>query len=83
MRDGREPCDERLAQARDLAHIFIHMLDRLAQRRRHAGDARRVFRAAALAALLRAALDDTRERDAALGVQKADTAWSVEFVRRA
>ena len=59
------------------------MVDRLAQRCGHAGNGRGVLRAAALAALLRAALDDVRERDAAPGVQKADAARAVELVRRA
>ena len=59
------------------------MLDRLAQRCGHAGDGRGVLRAAALAALLRAALNDVRERDAAPGVQEADAARAVELVRRA
>ena len=62
MRNGLKPCNERLTQACDLVHILIHVVDRLAQRRRHAGDRRSILRAAALAALLRAALDDIRER---------------------
>ena len=83
MLDGREARNERLAQARDFLRVLDHVVNRLAQRRSHAGDGRGVLRAAALAALLRAALDDVRERDAALGVQKADAARAVELMRRA
>ena len=63
-------------------YILIHVVDRLAQCRRHAGNARRVFRAAALAALLRAALDDIRTNNRLLliriDIRLSNNVWLTE-----
>ena len=58
------------------------MLAGLAESRSHAGDAADVLGASALAALLRAALDEVRQENALARVQKADALRAMELVGR-
>ena len=53
-----EAFNEPVAQRRDLFRIFVQMVARIFERSRHANNTGDVFRARALAALLRAALND-------------------------
>ena len=80
MRDLCDAVDEPVAQGGDLLRVLVHVGAGLFQGCSHRRDAGDVFRAAALAALLRAALDEVREDDAAAGIEHADALRPVELV---
>ena len=82
MRDLREPRDELVAQRADFFCVFVNVRARLFKRGRHCHDAGDIFCARALAALLRAALDEVRQEDAALCIQQTHALRTVELVRR-
>ena len=80
VRDLCDAVDELVAQGGDLLRVLIHVGAGLFQGCSHRRDAGDVFCAAALAALLRAALDEVREDDAAAGIEHADALRPVELV---
>ena len=69
-------------QGGNLLLIFRMGRRALLQRRGHGDDPRRVFRAGPFAALLGAAFDQVRQRDALTGVEEADALGPVELVGR-
>ena len=73
--------DQAVAQRADLFGILVDVRAGFLQRRGHAHDGGDVLRACALAALLRAALNEAREGNALPRVQKPDALRAVELVR--
>ena len=81
MRNFGNTVNELVPQGRDLLCVLVHIGAGFRQGCRHGRDAGDVFRAAALAALLRAALDEVREDDAAPRVKHTHALRAVELVR--
>ena len=81
MRDLGQAIDQAVAQGADLFCILVNVCAGVFEGCGHAHDGGNILRAGALAALLRAALDEACQGDALAGVQHAGALWAVELVR--
>ena len=80
VRDLGQALNQAVAHRGQTGHGLGQVLHGLFQSGRHAHDAGNVLGTCSLALLLRAALDQVREDDAALGVEQADALRAVELV---
>ena len=80
MGDRRQAGNQLVAQRNQPGSVFINMSTGLFQRCRHAHDAGDIFRAGALAALLRAALDQIGQTDPFAGIQHTAALGAVELM---
>lgn len=81
VRDLRKAADQPVAQSADRFRVFVHVRAGVFKGGGHAHDGGEILRAGALAALLRAAFDETCQGNALAGVQHADALRTVELVR--
>ena len=81
VRDLGQAIDQTVAQSADPFRVLVEVRAGVFERRSHAHDGGDVLRTRALAALLRAALDEVRQEDALTGVQHAGALRPVELVR--
>ena len=72
--------DQLVPQRSQLGGVFVKMLARLIQRRRHSHNGRHILRTCAFAALLCAALDQRRQQDPLSRIQHADPLRTVKLV---
>ena len=82
VRDFGQAVDQAVAQGADPFRVLVNVCAGVFEGCGHAHDGGNILRAGALAALLRAALDEVRQEDALTGVQHAGALRAVEFVRR-
>ena len=82
VRDLGQAVDQAVAQGADPFCVLVEARAGVFERRSHAHDGGDVLRTRALAALLRATLDEACQGDALTGVQHAGALRAVEFVRR-
>ena len=81
VRDLGQAIDQAVTQGADLFCILVNVCAGVFEGCGHAHDGGNILRAGALAALLRAALDEARQGDALAGVQHAGALRTVELVR--
>ena len=81
VRDLGQAVDQAVAQGADPFRVLVEVCAGVFERRSHAHDGGDVLRTRALAALLRAALDEVRQEDALTGVQRAGALRPVKLVR--
>ena len=81
VRDLGQAVDQAVAQGADPFRVLVEVRAGVFERRGHAHDGGNILCARALAALLRAALDEARQEDALTGVQHAGAFRTVKLVR--
>ena len=81
VRDLGQAIDQAVAQGADPFRVLVNVCAGVFEGCGHAHDSGNILRAGALAALLRAALDEARQGDALAGVQHAGALRTVELVR--